>query len=121
MPAGWINERVNTGDWDDNLGGVFYGSCWCEVSLMLTIMEVPGIYVRTDTAEVHAFDHVRAEAVKENGHLTGIRVCNPTRFPARVKLLVEDAGTAARPLGQNYLWGCRVLELTPGEEKLWTP
>lgn len=40
LPEGWINERVNTSDWDDNVGGVFYGSCWCEVSLLLTAVEV---------------------------------------------------------------------------------
>ena len=40
LPSGWINERVNTSDWDDNPGGVFYGSCWCEVSLLLTAASI---------------------------------------------------------------------------------
>jgi hypothetical protein len=40
LPPGWINERVNTSDWDDNVGGVFYGSTWSEVALMLTAVEV---------------------------------------------------------------------------------
>lgn len=39
LPSGWICERVNTSDWDDNLGGVFYGSCWCEISMLLTYAE----------------------------------------------------------------------------------
>jgi hypothetical protein len=42
LPPGWINERLNTSDWDDNIGGVFYGSTWCEVSLMLTAVELSG-------------------------------------------------------------------------------
>ncbi|MEX0331418.1 MAG: hypothetical protein AB3N64_08355 [Puniceicoccaceae bacterium] len=40
LPPGWINERVNTSDWDNNLGGVFYGSTWSEVALMLMAVEV---------------------------------------------------------------------------------
>lgn len=40
LPPGWINERVNTSDWDDNVGGVFYGSTWSEVALMLMTVEV---------------------------------------------------------------------------------
>jgi hypothetical protein len=40
LPSGWINERVNTSDWDDNIGGVFYGSTWSEVALMLMAVEV---------------------------------------------------------------------------------
>lgn len=40
LPPGWINERVNTSDWDDNVGGVFYGSTWSEVALMLMAVEV---------------------------------------------------------------------------------
>jgi hypothetical protein len=40
LPSGWICERVNTSDWDHNVGGVFYGSTWCEVALMLMAVEV---------------------------------------------------------------------------------
>lgn len=40
LPPGWINERVNTSDWDNNLGGVFHGSTWSEVALMLMAVEV---------------------------------------------------------------------------------
>jgi hypothetical protein len=39
---GWINERINTSDWEGNqrIGEVFYGSCWCETSLLLTFSEI---------------------------------------------------------------------------------
>lgn len=40
MPSGWINERVNTSDWDHNVGGIFYGSTWSEVALMLMWVEM---------------------------------------------------------------------------------
>jgi hypothetical protein len=41
LPSGWINERVNTSDWDQNIGGVFHGSTWSEVAFMLTILGTP--------------------------------------------------------------------------------
>ena len=42
LPLGWICERVNTSDWEgnDKIGQVFYGSCWCETSLLLTFSEL---------------------------------------------------------------------------------
>ena len=115
MPSGWINERLNTGDWDNNLGGVFHGTCWSEVSLMLTVMEVPGIYVRTDTGEVTVFDHFDVEPIHRDGHLSGLRIHNPTPFPATVKILAEDSPQAARPLGQNALLKAQHATLQPDE------
>ena len=42
LPVGWINERINTSDWEGarRIGQVFYGSCWCETSLLLTFSEI---------------------------------------------------------------------------------
>lgn len=39
---GWINERINTSDWEgqQRIGAVFYGSCWCETSLLLSFSEL---------------------------------------------------------------------------------
>lgn len=42
LPEGYINERVNMSDWEGSLkvGTVFYGSCWCETSLILSFTEL---------------------------------------------------------------------------------
>lgn len=56
LPSGWMNERVNTSDWDDNHGGVFHGPCWCEVSLLLSHAEHPA-------SSVH--ESARASAPRE--------------------------------------------------------
>ena len=39
---GWICERVNTSDWEGarGVGGVFYGTCWCESAALLTFSEI---------------------------------------------------------------------------------
>lgn len=115
LPSGWMNERVNTGDWDNNLGGVFYGSCWCEVSLMLTRMEIPGVHIRRDTGEVHVYDHVIATPILANGRLSGVLLENPTQFPARVKILVEDAAGIQQPLRQNCLYRCPEISIPAGQ------
>jgi hypothetical protein len=91
LPSGWINERVNTNDWDDNIGGVFFGPCWCEVSLLLTIRELPGVYAQPDTGVLATLDHV--EAGWDDGGL--LRLRNPTRFDAEVTVHAESAQVAA--------------------------
>lgn len=96
LPPGWINERVNTNDWDDNVGGVFFGPCWCEVTLMLTVRELPGVYVQTDTGLLAALDQVEA-AWGAEGVLC---LRNATAFDADVTLWVETAREAGeRPWG----------------------
>ena len=43
LPPGTICERVNMSDWETKacIGGVFNGSCWCEISNLLTLAELP--------------------------------------------------------------------------------
>lgn len=106
MPPGWINERVNTSDWDNNVGGIFFGSCWCEVSLLLSYAELPGVYARRDLRKVWCLDNVEAEWVGDE-----LKIRNPTPYPARVKLWIEDAEQAARPLPVLGLPACQILHL----------
>jgi hypothetical protein len=93
MPSGWINERVNTSDWDNNVGGIFFGPCWCEVSVLLSYAELPGVYARSDLRKVWCLDNVEAEWVGEV-----LRLTNPTPYPARVNVWIEDADQAAKPM-----------------------
>jgi hypothetical protein len=115
LPSGWMNERVNMSDWEgrENLGGVFYGSCWSEVATMLTCAEVPGLYVQPDTGLVCAIDHVDAEVIEQAEGRVRVNITNPTQFPARVKVLCEKETDTSRPLEQPALVGCPVLELPP--------
>jgi hypothetical protein len=98
LPSGWINERVNTSDWDNNLGGVFYGSTWSESTLLLTWHEVPGLYVRTDLGKAWAFDQISVIGIERlDGDCLQVTLMNPTTFEARLKVIEEDAESAARP------------------------
>ena len=84
--SGWINERVNLSDWEgpEMVGGIFHGSCWPEVTLMLSYLELPGIYVLSDRREIWNFDNLDARWDGDD-----LVIVNPTAFPARVKVLFE--------------------------------
>lgn len=116
LPPGYMNERVNLSDWDNNIGGVFYGSCWCEVSLMLTFAEVPGVYVQSDTGICVSLDHVEAKLISTPADGTAI-IClhNPTNYPAQVAIWCETSETArTKPIGMNALMDVPLIEIMPG-------
>lgn len=118
LPEGWINERVNTSDWDHNLGGVFYGSTWSEVSLLLSAAELPSVYGQTDTSVFVVLDHLEAEWADDTR--TALRLHNPTRFAARARLLMERSVAArTRPLGPASALAWPVVNLAPGESLVW--
>lgn len=117
MPPGWMNERVEMSDWWEPTGEIFYGSCWCEVSAMLTYVEVPGLYVQPDTGLVCAIDHVTVEEIRRTEDGLEAAIHNPTPFEAVVKVLSESSARMSSPLGQNALWGCRTIRLMPGEKR----
>ena len=87
LEDGWVNERVNLSDWEGAgmVGNVFYGSCWPEISLMLSFLELPGVYVRKDTREIWCMDHVEAHWEDD-----AVVICNPTGYTAKVQYLAED-------------------------------
>jgi hypothetical protein len=115
LPSGWINERVNTSDWDNNVGGVFYGPTWCEVSLLLTAAELPGIYARPADGLLVVLDNVRASWADSTR--TALVVENPTAYPASVRIFIdrqtlpaaalpEPFPSLAIPAGQSAQWTC---------------
>ncbi|MEN6370679.1 MAG: hypothetical protein ABFD64_01570 [Armatimonadota bacterium] len=114
MPSGWMNERVNMSDWEKNIGGIFDGSCWPEVSLMLTYSEVPGIYIRRDTGQTWVFDNVEVRNVEKLGSGLKLTVHNPTNFDARVKLFAEVNAALSKPLSRYPLLHCSEVFVPAG-------
>jgi hypothetical protein len=114
-PAGWMSERVQLSDFSEPTGEIFAGSCWCETSCMLTAWEIPGIYLQPDTGLAVAFDHVDLQVIERRPHSLSLRIGNPTRFRATLRVLSESRSQARRPLGQNALFACPALRLEPGE------
>lgn len=87
IEAGYMCERVSTCDWEgyNRIGEVFNGSCWCEVSALLTFADVPGVYYDKARDRLAVPDY--AEAGVQNGRM---RLHNPTAYPMRLQVLVDD-------------------------------
>ena len=115
MNPGWISERVSTTDWLEGIGEIFSGSTWAETSLMLTYTEIPGIYVDPKNRVCMAFDQVETKIVKLSGNKMEIEISNPTKYPAKVKMFVDE--TEKKPLSQTYLQKAQIIILMPGETK----
>ena len=82
---------------------------------MLTFAEVPGLYVQPDTALVCAIDHIDAELIEHDKQKLRVRITNPTKFTARVKVLCENSENMSEPLKPMALLDCPVLELAPND------
>lgn len=114
LSPGWICERVNTSDWLEPVGEVFNGSCWCEVSLLLSTVELPGVYLQPDTGLLRVFDHVEAVLVSNDDTTCVLELANPTAHPARVSVFAESSTHAATtPLHQLWQHHLYEIELPP--------
>lgn len=111
IPHGWMNERVELSDWAEPTGEISPESSWCEVSCMLTWLEIPGIYVQLDTGRLCVFDNVEASIVDLKGDVCVLDIFNPTRFDAQVKVFVETRGDAQKPLEQTVLLDCEKVSV----------
>jgi hypothetical protein len=111
--TGWISERINMTDWQSNppIGGVMVASCWNETSMLLSVVELPGVYVNKETREVFVLDHVQAKLNKKGR----LEITNPTKYDAIVKVLVETKEQMAKPLGQNAFLDWRKVEVKAGK------
>ncbi len=107
--------RVNTSDAADAVGETaLLASSPSEICGMLTAAEVPGLYVQPDTAFLFAFDHIDARIKEKTRSRLVVTLSNPTTFEAAVRVLAEKSGERETPLGQNALWGGRVVTVPAG-------
>jgi hypothetical protein len=113
LQPGWMCERVNMCDWEgkEHVGGVYRGTDWCEVSCLLTYAEVPGILFLADTGEAIALDHVDT-AVSDAGYAWLLRIHNPTRYDADIKLLFDSRRDFSKPWSQCVMDDCRHVKIS---------
>ena len=109
LHPGWVNERVNLSDWEgkQNVGELFHGNTWAQVSAMLTVSEIPGIYVNAAKKELFVFDHVNAKLEGKQ-----IKISNPTKFDAKVKIFIDKDPSETYELG--LVSRCPVVEVKTG-------
>ena len=118
MHDGWINERVSTTDWFEGIGEIFPGSTWAETDIMLTIKELPGVYVDLEKQTVTTFDQVQAEFLSGKANSARLKITNPTKSVAYFTLLAESANDKLKPWTENRFYGKKGIELKPGETKV---
>jgi len=98
---GWIYERCNLNDWLEGIGNTSAGSSWAETSMLLTSVELPGVYVNLDTKQVFSIDHIKASLTKLKNRKVFLTLTNTTIYDAKVKLLAESKDQEQKPLGLN--------------------
>lgn len=94
-------ERIQPSDAEGkgSIGNYIYTrNSWTETDGMLMDLEIPGIYIQTDTDEFYVFDHVEAKILKHEGGKTIVSISNLTPYDASVSIFSETAKEAASPL-----------------------
>jgi hypothetical protein len=101
LEPGGACERVNLSDWEgkENVGGNLFASCsWVEVATMLTVTQLPSIYVQKDKGFVETFDHLHVEVLRQDSNGIELKISNPTRYDAEVKIFMETSKEAQEEL-----------------------
>ena len=88
---GWVGGGMSS------IGGVFNGSCWCETSMLLTMTELPSIYVLTDKGIVSSMDHLSTEFKGKK-----LVIKNNTRYDSQANIFIESSEDLKHDLGM--LW-----------------
>ena len=117
LPAGFFNERVQLSDWEGKhtVGEFLYGSNWPETSMLLTYVEIPGIYVDLDRDVVWCSDHVKVKTVKGAADSAVVlQITNPTEYDAEVTILADHS--KSEKLGHGYFGRMKKVTVRAGEE-----
>ena len=115
LEDGWMNERVEMSDWFEPVGEIFYGSCWCEVSCMLTYCEIPGLLLDAEAGWMHCIDHIEAKILYAGSKTMDVEIRNPTGYDAQVLI---EAGVAGRGLYPVSAGESRVIRADAARGKL---
>lgn len=116
-PVGRINERVNLSDWEgtNNVGELPIGSCWCEVSVMLTYLEIPAVYIQSDTGFCFSLDHIECRVISKNENSFTAELYNPTAYDAEYRIFIDSKQECKKPLSPDKAFKIKKISLACGE------
>ena len=120
MSSGWINERVSTTDWFEGIGEIKPGSTWAETAMLLTSVELPGIYVDLEKKTVTTLDQLQSELVSSNGKSAKLKITNPTKIVAQVIVLAENKLQKSQLWSENKFFGKKKIAIQPNESVVVT-
>lgn len=117
-PYGQVSERINMTDWEgpESIGYILPISTWAETSLMLTTIEIPGLYVQPDKSYFVSFDNVIVKVISDTNKKFELAVTNPTPVDAFVSVF-DDKWKATTILDENLILGSGTIDLKAGETK----
>ncbi|MFH2098468.1 MAG: hypothetical protein ABIJ95_03080 [Pseudomonadota bacterium] len=92
LPNGSMHECIQTGDWSGPMGEIpyEYPTSWTEVAHLLSICELPGIYVDLEESRLFCLDHVQASIINNNERTMEIQITNNSAFPCVISLFAEN-------------------------------
>jgi len=113
---GYVSERVNISDWEgkENVGGNIgegdTNMAWETVAL-LSILENPGIYLRTDNLKVIVFDHLIVRITSKRKQSIKLSIYNPTVYYTVTALFTENASNSQKSMGINAELGWKRIKV----------
>jgi len=116
-PGGFTNERLTYCDADSRGERGNHVTGWNELNGFLMALEIPGIYVQTDTDLFYVFDHIEASVLKLEDHRLTLEITNPTAYDAEVSIFAESAEEATIPLGLTAFTRWPKVRLKAGERR----
>ncbi|HEV2482608.1 MAG TPA: hypothetical protein VGS79_23245, partial [Puia sp.] len=72
---------------------------WTETDGVMMALELPGVYVQTDTKRMVVFDQVSAKLSSAKGGGLTLTLDNPTAYDASVSVMAETSRQATIPMG----------------------
>jgi hypothetical protein len=114
-PGGYTNERLTYCDADSRGERGTHVTGWNELNGFLMALELPGIYLQTDSDRFFVFDHVEAKVAKRDNNFVLLKITNPTKFDASVSVFAETAKQACIPLGFTAFVHWPKVEVEAGE------
>lgn len=99
LSAGTIHECIQTGDWAGPTGEIPYqfATSWAEVAHLLSIAELPGIYLDSDKGKVFTLDHLDVELNAINTTAAALTVTNNTQYNCSTLLYIESQRDKQQP------------------------
>lgn len=120
LPFGYVSERINLTDWEgpNSIGYILPLSTWAETALMLTTVEIPGLYVQPDKNLFTAFDNVDVKLKYSDTKKMVLQVINTTPVEAKISILSESGNQTLAALDPNLLYQTKnFVVLKPNETK----
>jgi len=116
-------ERIQPSDaegWGSVGNFINTRNSWTETDGALMALELPGIYLQTDTKTLRVFDHVEAKIVKSDSKEITFSVTNKTQYDASVALFAETSKEAKHPLGYTDFLKWKKIKVEAGKTVIVT-